>query len=96
MVKKSPYQILGLNEKDFEYKEIKRAYREAVRNNPPEKDPEKFAQISDAYDTLTNENYFMNAINNNKFILDIEIENSKSAKIDNSRYLKNIFEVPFL
>ncbi len=58
MIKKSPYQILGLHE-DFEYKDIKRAYRRAIRANPPEQKPEEFAMISDAYESLSSEEYIL-------------------------------------
>jgi len=94
LIKQSPYEILGL-EGDFEFKDIKKAYRKAIRENSPDRNPEQFALISDAYDSLTNEDYFIKGIENNKFVLDVPIEVEKSQKENNSKYLKDIFEVPF-
>ncbi len=94
MIKKSPYQILGL-EGDFEFNDIKKAYREAIKKYPPEQNPQQFKLISDAYSSLTNEEYFLQNSGNNKFILDVCIEIKEELKVDNSKYLKNIFEVPF-
>ena len=94
MIKQSPYEILGL-EGDFEFKDIKKAYRKAIRENSPDRNPEQFALISDAYDSLTNEDYFIKGIENNKFVLDVPIEVEKSKQENNSKYLKDIFEVPF-
>jgi len=94
MLKQSPYEILGLYG-DFTYKDIKKAYRKAIRENPPEQFPEKFSEISTAYEILTNENYFFKDIEENHFTLTCDIELVQEKKIDNTRYLKNIFEVPF-
>ena len=94
MIKQSPYEILGL-EGDFEFKDIKKAYRKAIRENSPDRNPEQFALISDAYDYLTNEDYFIKGIENNKFVLDVSIEVEKSKQENKSKYLKDIFEVPF-
>ncbi len=94
MIKKSPYEILGL-EGDFEFKDIKKAYRKAIREYSPDTNPEQFALISDAYDYLSNEEYFIKGIEDNRFVLNISIEIEESKKEDKSRYLKDIFEVPF-
>jgi len=94
LIKKSPYQILGL-EGDFEFKDIKKAYRKAIREYSPDKDPKQFALISDAYDFLSNEEYFIKGIEDNRFVLDISLDIKESEKEDNSKYLKDIFEVPF-
>ncbi len=94
MIKKSPYEILGL-EGDFVFKDIKKAYRKAIREHPPEQNPEKFAMICDAYDRLTNEEYFMQNIEEMHFSLDTSLLMGDIKKADNSKYLKEIFEVPF-
>ena len=97
MIKKSPYEILGL-EGDFVFKDIKKAYRKAIREHPPEQNPEKFAMICDAYDRLTNEEYFMQNVEEMHIALDTSLsleESDDSEKRDNSKYLKEIFEVPF-
>ncbi len=93
MIKESPYEILGL-EGDFLFKDIKKAYRRAIRENPPEQNPEEFAKISDAYEMLTNEEYILKDINN--YVLKVDLTIEESQKIDSSRYLKDIFEVPFV
>jgi curved DNA-binding protein CbpA len=95
MIKRSPYEILGL-EGEFEYKDIKRAYRKAIRDNPPEQKPEEFAMICDAYESLSSEEYIFNEdgkANLFKIDLDLKIDD---IEMDNSKYLKKIFEVPFL
>ncbi len=94
MIKKSPYEILGL-EGDFEFKDIKKAYRRAIREYSPDANPEQFALISDAYDSLTNEEYFIKAVENNRYVLDVSIKTEDHKKQNNSKYLKDIFEVPF-
>ncbi len=94
MIKKSPYQILEL-EGNFEFSDIKKAYRKAIKKYPPEQNPEQFRLISDAYSSLTNEEYFLQSSGNNKFTLDVCIEIEDKLQVDNSKYLKNIFEVPF-
>lgn len=94
MIKKTPYEILEL-EGDFEFKDIKKAYRKALRANPPEQKPKEFALISDAYDILTNEEYFFSNSNKDLYALSVDLIVEKNEKIDNSNHLKNIFEVPF-
>ena len=48
----SDFEILGLSE-GAQPKEIKRAYFKLVRQFSPEKDPERFQQIREAYEHLT-------------------------------------------
>ncbi len=48
----SHYQTLGL-QPDAEAKAIKRAYFRGVRKHPPEKDPDGFRRIREAYETLS-------------------------------------------
>jgi len=94
LIERSPYQILGL-EGGFEFKDIKKAYRRAVIANPPEQKPKEFAIISNAYDILTNEEYFLNS-STNLYSLDVNIAPKEEIELDNSQYLKDIFEVPFI
>ena len=94
MIKKSPYEVLNL-EGDFDYKDIKKAYRKAVRKHPPEKEPEKFSELSDAFEMLTNEEYFMKSMENTYYLVNVDLESQEPEKPDMSKYLKTIFEVPF-
>lgn len=52
---KNYYEILGI-QKNATQDEIKRAYFKKVRMHSPEKDPENFKLIREAYDVLSNEN----------------------------------------
>ena len=45
---KTPYTILGINT-DANDHDIKQAYLQQVKNNPPDRDQEKFLQIHNAY-----------------------------------------------
>jgi curved DNA-binding protein CbpA len=92
LIKESPYKILGLKG-DFEFKDIKKAYRKAIRANPPEQNPKEFAKISDAYDVLTNEEYFAKN-SQDVYSLDVELKIDEIT-VENSKHLKKIFEVPF-
>ncbi len=94
MIKKSPYEVLEL-EGDFEFKDIKKAYRRAILANPPEQNPKKFAQISDAYDMLSKEEYFIKGAEDFLSILNVQLELREEESLDRSKYLKNSFEVPF-
>ena len=46
-----PYDVLGVD-RDADDEAIRRRYLELVRENPPERAPERFAEIREAYDRL--------------------------------------------
>jgi len=46
-----PYEALGLDH-DADPEAIRRRYLELVRRYPPEREPERFARIREAYDRL--------------------------------------------
>jgi len=48
---KTPYTILAVSEQDDD-QTIKKAYLEAVRNNPPDRHPERFRNIRRAYEQI--------------------------------------------
>ncbi len=50
---KSPYEILEVTEQASD-SEIKQAYLQKVKLNPPDRDQEKFQQIHSAYETIKN------------------------------------------
>ncbi len=50
----SPYQILGVSELATDA-DIKQAYLQQVKQNPPERDPVRFRQIQQAFDKIKDE-----------------------------------------
>ncbi|NJA05161.1 J domain-containing protein [Methylomonas sp. MED-D] len=50
----SPYSILGVPEQATDA-DIKQAYLQRVKDNPPDRDPARFRQIQDAYDAIKDE-----------------------------------------
>ena len=50
---KNLYEVLNINKNSSE-KEIKDRYMTLVRKYPPEKEPQKFAEIREAYEILCN------------------------------------------
>ena len=50
---KSPYKILEVTEQASD-SDIKQAYLQKVKLNPPDRDHEKFQQIHGAYETIKN------------------------------------------
>ena len=46
-----PYEVLGVA-RDADEQAIRRRYLELVRQHPPEREPERFAVIREAYDRL--------------------------------------------
>ena len=51
MTREDPRQILGVGPHATD-REIRDAYLRGIRNHPPERDPEQFERIRDAYDRL--------------------------------------------
>ena len=51
MFDQDPYEILGLDT-DAADEEIRAAYLRLIKEHPPDRDPEKFERIRDAYDSL--------------------------------------------
>ena len=47
----TPYEILGVDENATDA-EIKEAYLRGVKQHPPERDPARFEQLHQAYDTV--------------------------------------------
>ncbi|OAI10908.1 DnaJ domain-containing protein [Methylomonas methanica] len=50
----SPYRILGVSEQAADA-DIKQAYLQGVKDNPPDRDSVRFRQIQDAYDAIKDE-----------------------------------------
>ncbi len=51
----TPYEILGINSSSDD-KTIRNAYLRLVKEHSPDRDPEKFKKIADAYETVKDEN----------------------------------------
>jgi len=52
----NPYDILNLKPYQLNKKNVKKAYLDAIRLYPPEKNPDRFKKIRKAYDTLISAN----------------------------------------
>ena len=90
----TPYEILGIgiNANDVE---IKQAYLQQVKNNPPDRDNEKFQVIHDAYclikdetSRLTQELFSLPAVSF-EVVIDAVLQAEQSPIID-SEFLKKI------
>jgi len=46
-----PYDVLGID-RTADSEAVRRRYLELVRAHPPEREPERFAQVREAYDRL--------------------------------------------
>jgi curved DNA-binding protein CbpA len=55
----SPFEILDVAEQATDA-EIKDAYLQKVRSNPPDRDPAVFQRIQEAYETIKDENSRLN------------------------------------
>jgi len=93
VIKITPYEILGL-EGDFEYSDIKKSYKKLIRQYPPQSEPEMFAKIRDAYDSLTNEEYYLNS-KEDELVYSLKKIDIDEKKIDSVKYLTTVFETPF-
>lgn len=100
MIKQSPYQVLGIEE-NVSIKDLKKIYRNLIKVHTPEKEPEKFAKIRDAYDSIINEAYFEAMVKKFNFgFYDLEDNKNQEGqenqeKLNNIKYLTTIFETPF-
>ena len=93
MIKITPYEVLGLDG-DFEYSDIKKAYKKLIRQYPPQSESEMFIKIRDAYDSLTNEQYYLNS-KENGLVYSLKKIDRGEKKIDSIKYLTTVFETPF-
>jgi len=48
----NPYRLLGIDERSDDDEAVRRAYAEGVRRAPPERDPDAFRRLREAYDRL--------------------------------------------
>ncbi len=49
-----PYEVLGLDRTSATEQAVRRRYLELVRQHSPERDPQRFAEIRQAYEQLRN------------------------------------------
>jgi len=54
MQTKDPYLLLGIEE-DVTDRQVTEAYHAALRQHPPEREPERFTLISEAYESIRTE-----------------------------------------
>ena len=71
-----PYAILGISE-GAEPEEIRRAYLEKIRQYPPDRSPEAFERIRDAYAALNNPLHRMRVM-----LFSVDPEQSMVALLD--------------
>ncbi len=50
-----PYQILGIDPDQSTDESIRKAYVEALRHHPPDRDPDRFEKIRSAYEQIKHE-----------------------------------------
>jgi curved DNA-binding protein CbpA len=50
-----PYEQLGLDPSRTTDEAVQRAYKEAIRRHPPDRDPQTFERIRNAYEQIKNE-----------------------------------------
>ncbi len=48
----NPYRVLGISEESDDDDAIRKAWLDGVRRFPPEKDPEQFALVREAYEMI--------------------------------------------
>lgn len=48
----NPYRVLGIAEETDDDEAIRKAWLESVRRFPPEKEPEQFARVREAYEMI--------------------------------------------
>jgi len=93
----TPYEILGVVV-DANDADIKQAYLQQVKNNPPDRDQEKFQQIHDAYTSIKDHksrvSHDLFSIPNSNFntVLD-QVLQTKQAITINSESFKKILSV---
>ncbi len=80
----TPYEILGISP-DSDDKTIRRAYLDLVREHPPERDPERFKEIVQAYDAVKDESRRLKYYLFNK---EIPVKRPMEALMEDFRKLK--------
>ena len=50
-----PYEILGINSENASDESIRKAYLQAIRNNPPDRDSKAFERIQNAFNLISSE-----------------------------------------
>lgn len=95
-VQQSYYEILGFDT-DINFNEYKKKYIELIKINSPEKNPENFMKIKNAYDKINKP-----SIKDDSFpfyhkpLLAINQSEEKDVPLEtNNDLLKEIFETPF-
>lgn len=79
------YEILELKPYELNKLNVKKAYLKKLREFPPEKFPDKFKKIRQAYDILLNANSPYEKLS----VAPLEIEKIKKSKLELQVYLEN-------
>lgn len=101
-MKQSAYEILNISPQSG-YKVIRRAYKTMLREFPPEKSPEKFSKIREAFEFLAQTEANRN-IDNFPIYLDfvrqVDVNQEDQPQTNEtteaaSEFLSQVFETPF-
>ncbi len=90
--KESAYEILGITKKEIA--NAKKSYVEMVRKYPPEREPEMFNKIREAYEQISKPNDKKYSFVLYKEPLKIFEDKISKQKLD-KKILKTVFETPF-
>ncbi|RJP19991.1 MAG: hypothetical protein C4527_26110 [Candidatus Omnitrophota bacterium] len=91
-----PYQILDLDPNQTTDEIVRKAYMDAIRRYPPDREPEKFEQIRFAYDQIKQERDRMNlrlfGLNRKQSILEILPDSDERPRVGAEKWLAMIEE----
>jgi curved DNA-binding protein CbpA len=81
-----PYDVLGLT-MDADESQIRQRYLELVRSNPPDREPERFAAIHAAYESLRDP---AERIRNQLFSIDAKNDSIEAIAMDVRRKMRDV------
>jgi len=95
-IKQSAYEIFGITLEQVD-SDIKTRYIELIKEHSPEKDPEKFMQIRQAYETIVNPDVTDMQLYIYRCPLEgiPDLSPEKEINPASKKILREVFEVPF-